>query len=301
VRILILGGTGQVGRELVALADPSPHELLSPPRAVLDVVDGRAVMAYFREHSPEICLNVAAYTDVAKAEQDPDGAFRANCKGAAYVADAAAALKIPLIHVSTDYVFDGQVERPYREEDPTRPINVYGASKLAGEQEVRNRCREHLIIRTSWVFSRWRRNFVKTIVEQACATEDLFVVNDEFGGPTSAADLAAAMLQLIELHNAGAEIPWGVYHCANRGSTSRYELAERILSRLRNREGETQVAKLTPVSTGSRSTPVSRPAYSVLDVGRMERLLGVRLRSWTEAVDEVVEELLASRFGEGSP
>ena len=301
MRILILGATGQVGRELMGRAECSQHEILSPPHSVLDICDKLEVMAYFRKQQPEICLNLAAYTAVAEAEQEPAEAYRANCKGPAQVAAAAAALEIPLIHVSTDYVFDGLAERPYREDDRTHPINVYGASKLAGEHEVQSRCREHLIVRTSWLFSRWRRNFVKTIVEKACAGGELFVVDDEIGGPTSATDLAAVLLQLVRLSAATACIPWGVYHCSNRGSVSRYELATRIVSRVRSRMGEEQVAKLKPISTSSRSTPVKRPAYSVLDVRRIERLLGIRLRSWTEAVDEVVEDLLAGRFGEGSP
>lgn len=252
------------------------------------------------KHRPEICVNLAAYTDVAAAERDPEAAFDVNCNGAAQVAEVSAFVGMPLIHISTDYVFDGLASRPYREEDPTNPLNVYGASKLAGELEVQRRCREHLLIRTSWVFSRWRRNFVKTIVERAFSHPELSVVDDEIGGPTSAADLAEALLKLISLRGAGSEIPWGLYHCSNSGSASRFELAERIVTRVRERAGEAELARLQPVSTGSRHSELNRPAYSVLDLGRIQRQLGILLCHWTDAVDEVVDSLLTDKSEEGS-
>ena len=243
-------------------------------------------------------MNVAAYTDVAAAERDPEGAFDVNCKGAAQIADISTEFEFPLIHISTDYVFDGRASLPYPEDAPTNPINVYGASKLAGEQEVRRRCREHLVIRTSWVFSRWRRNFVKTIVEKALSAPELSVVDDEIGGPTSAADLAEVLLGLISLHGAGREVPWGLYHCSNSGFASRFELAERVVSRICDRAGEAEVARLQSVSTDSRTPELRRPAYSVLDVERIQRQFGVRLRHWTEAVDEVVDALMVDRLAE---
>jgi dTDP-4-dehydrorhamnose reductase len=272
-----------------------------PPHSEIDISDGEALRSFVSDHRPEICVNVAAFTDVAAAEGDQEGAFDVNCKGAAQVAEISAIVGMPLIHISTDYVFDGLASRPYREEDPTNPLNVYGASKLAGEREIQRRCREHLLIRTSWVFSRWRRNFVKTIVERAFSHPELSVVDDEFGAPTSAGDLAETLLRLVSLCGAGREIPWGLYHCTNLGSTSRFELADRVVNRVRKRAGEARIARLQPVSTKNRPSQLRRPSYSVLDPGRIQRQFGVRLRHWTDAVDEVVDSLLSSESARRSP
>ena len=296
MQILILGGSGQVGRELQASAEQARYTLVCPTRAELDICDGQALHEFMLELRPEICVNLAAYTDVTAAEGDPDAAFRVNCEGPAHLADASESLEIPLVHVSTDYVFDGLIERPYREDDLPSPLNVYGSSKLAGEREVRSRCRRHAIVRTSWVFSRWRRNFVQTVFERTCSGGELEVVDDEFGGPTSAADLAAALLSIARIHGSGLGIPAGIYHCSNTGSASRFEVADRIVNRIRHRAGDDRVAaQIRAVSTSSRPSLVRRPRYSVLDTGRIWRRLGIRLRPWTLAVDEVVDELLAIR------
>ena len=300
MRVLVLGASGQVGRELESRLDRSPHEVQRPSRSALDIRDERALRSFVSENRPEICVNLAAYTDVAAAERDPEVAFDVNCKGAAQVAEVSASAGMPLIHISTDYVFDGLASRPYREEDPTNPLNVYGASKLAGEREIQRRCGEYLLIRTSWVFSRWRRNFVKTIFERAFSHPELSVVDDEIGGPTSAADLAEALLELISRRGAGGEIQWGLYHCSNSGSASRFELAERILTRVRERWDGAEIARLQPVSTGIRHSELERPAYSVLDLRRFKRQLGIQLRHWTDAVDEVVDSLVAGKSEEGS-
>ena len=299
MRVLVLGASGQIGRELESRLERSPYQIQCPPRSALDIRDPHALNSFVSEHRPQICINAAAYTDVAAAERDPEGCFDVNCKGAGQVAEVAAFVGMPLIHVSTDYVFDGLTSRPYREEDLTNPLNVYGASKLAGELEVQSRCREHLLIRTSWVFSRWRRNFVKTIVERAFSHPELPVVDDEIGGPTSAGDLAEAIVGLINLRGARREIPWGLYHCSNGGSASRFDLAERAVSRVRERAGEAAIARLQRVSTESRSSELERPAYSVLDQARIQRQFGIRLRPWTDAVDEVVDSLLTDRLLDG--
>lgn len=292
MRILILGGSGQVGRELVDAAARGGCFPIAPSHGVVDICDRQTLTACVRGNRPDVCVNLAAYTDVASAEQNRTSAFRVNGEGAGVVADVVAEAEIPLIHVSTDFVFDGQAREPYLEDDPAEPLNVYGWSKLAGEDAVRARWRKHLIVRTAWVFSRYRRNFVKTILEKGMRGEHLVVVDDEVGSPTSAADLAGALLDLSRRCGSTPRLPWGTYHCCNSGSASRYTLAECVVSSARRHSGGA-VAEVSRQTSHERSDPVSRPAYSVLDCTRIRDVFEIELRPWPEAVDEVVRILLS--------
>jgi dTDP-4-dehydrorhamnose reductase len=291
VRILILGGSGQVGRELVKVAAQRECSAIAPSHGVLDICERQALADVLEMENPDVCINAAAYTDVSAAEHDSKSAFRVNSEGAKAVAETISKAGIPLIHVSTDYVFDGRSSRPYREEDSTGPLNVYGTTKLAGEEAVRDCCRQHLIVRTAWVFSPARRNFVKTILEKGLIEKHLTVVDDEIGSPTSAADLAVALLDLAQLCTSNMSVPWGTYHCANHGSTSRFGLAKQVLSSARV-HSEAALASVSRGSSLDRLDPVLRPRYSVLDCTRIRDVFGIESRGWPEAVDEVVRSLL---------
>ena len=294
MRILILGGSGQVGRELVDIAVQRECFPISPSHGVLDICSRQALADCVKSENPDVCINAAAFTDVSAAEQDRESAFRVNSEGAEAVAETIAEAEIPLIHVSTDYVFDGQSDRPYREDDLTDPLNVYGASKLAGEEAVRDRCREHLIVRTAWVFSPARRNFVKAVLERGLIEKQLTVVDDETGSPTSAADLAGALLDLARLCTASTSIPWGTYHCTNQGSASRLDLAKYVLSSARL-HSEAAVASVRRRSSRDSLDSVRRPEYSVLDCTRISDVFGIAMRGWPAAVDAVVRALLTGK------
>jgi dTDP-4-dehydrorhamnose reductase len=261
---------------------------------VLDICNRQAVADYVETENPDVCINAAAYTDVSAAEHDSESAFRVNSEGAKAVAETMAEAGIPLIHVSTDYVFDGLSSRPYREDDLSGPLNVYGASKLAGEEAVRDRCREHLIVRTAWVFSPARRNFVKTVLERGLIEKQLTVVDDEIGSPTSAADLAGALLELARRCTSSTSVSWGTYHCTNQGSASRFSLARHALSSARL-HSEAAVASVSPGSSRNNLDPVLRPAYSVLDCKRIRDVFEIEMRSWPAAVDDVVRAMLTGK------
>jgi dTDP-4-dehydrorhamnose reductase len=295
VRILILGGSGQVGRELVRAAVPRECMSIAPSHEALDICDRQALAEVVDTQYPDVCINAAAYTDVSAAEHDSESAFRVNSEGAEAVAETISRAGIPLIHLSTDYVFDGRNRRPYREDDSTGPLNVYGTSKLAGEAAVRDCCGQHLIVRTAWVFSSTRRNFVKTVLEKGLVEQQFTVVDDEIGSPTSAADLAGALLELAQQCSSSTSVPWGTYHCTNQGSASRFSLAKQVLSSARI-HSEAALASVSRGSSRDRVDPVRRPGYSVLDCTRIRDVFGIELRGWREAVDDVVRTLL-----EGEP
>ena len=299
VRILILGGSGQVGRELVDVAIQCDCFPISPSHGVLDICNRQALADCVETENPGVCINAAAFTDVSAAEQASESAFRVNSEGAKAVAETIADAGIPLIHMSTDYVFDGQSSRPYREDDSTGPLNVYGASKLAGEKAVRDRCRQHLIIRTAWVFSAARRNFVKTVLEKGLIEKQLTVVDDEIGSPTSAADLAGALLELARLCASSMSVPWGTYHCTNQGSASRFRLAKHALSSARL-HSEAVVASVSRGSSRDNLDPVRRPVYSVLDCTHIRDVFGIEMRGWPTAVDDVVRVLLTGDPARGN-
>jgi len=277
MKILLLGQHGQVSRELQLLLE-SRHELIVLGREQLDLADTDNLRDAVRRLQPQLIINAAAHTAVDAAESEPEAAFAINATAPGVLAEEAAALNVPLIHYSTDYVFDGSKASAYDEDDAPNPLGVYGRSKLAGEQAIAAVGGKHLILRTSWVYSLHGRNFLLTMQRLLQEREQLSVVADQIGAPTWAGSIAAATVQLVERWQQRQTAAWGVYHFSARGETSWFGFAEAIAAQLQA-QGKT-VAQLTPIATTQYPTPARRPLNSRLDCSRLERDWGVRLPDW---------------------
>ncbi|KQY84841.1 dTDP-4-dehydrorhamnose reductase [Brevundimonas sp. Root1423] len=287
--ILITGGAGQIGREL-ALRDWGPDVYLHfPSRDRLDVSDAKAVAAIFRTTPFRAVINAGAYTAVDRAETEAGEAFRTNALGPAILAEATCAAGIPLIQVSTDYVFNGRSQRPYTEEDATDPLGVYGASKLAGEMAVRAANTRHVILRTAWVLSPHRANFLKTMLRLSNERPQLRVVSDQKGSPTSAADIAAALRTITLRLITDPAAPTGTYHFVNEGVASWADLAEAIVAG--NAAAGGAAAQVVRISTSEYPTLARRPANSVLNTAKIGSDYGITPRNWRDAVEEIISEL----------
>ncbi len=272
------------GWELMQRAPAHGLEARGFARADLDVGDGDAVSRAIAAERPGVVINAAAYTAVDKAESERDAAMRVNADGARNVARAAAAAGARLVHISTDYVFDGKSDRPYMPDHPVHPLGVYGESKLAGEDAVRSEVTAHAIVRTSWVFSHRGRNFVRTMLERGKAGQPLRVVNDQYGNPTGAADLADALLVVTAAMSKDNTLR-GTWHFTNTGSTTWYEFARAIF------ECAGVQAAVEPISTNQFPTAAVRPAYSILDTSSFTATFGVTPRHWSGALRETLEHL----------
>jgi len=262
-------------------------QVMAVDRDDLDITDADAVSATVRSYAPGVAINAAAYTAVDKAEAEPDMAYAVNRDGPANLAAACAKLDIPLVHYSTDYVFDGSKAGAYSEEDPVAPLGVYGASKLAGEQAVRSVCAKYLILRTSWVFSAVGHNFVRTMLRLGSEREQLRVVADQYGKPTAAAELARLTCEILTK----AEGRWGIYHLAQSPVTSWHGFAEVIFAEARRQGVDLKVTEVQAITTAEYPTPAKRPANSALNCERLEATFSVSIRPWQESLAEVIREL----------
>ncbi len=290
MRILLTGANGQVGRCIRDRA--GPHSLCSLTREQLDIADLQQVRSTLIEYRPEVVVNAAAYTAVDKAEQEADKAYAVNAEGPENLARICAELQMPLIHLSTDYVFDGQATIPYAEDAVTNPIGVYGSSKLAGEQAIRACLDQHLIIRTAWVFSEYGNNFVKTMLRIGREREQLSIVEDQVGCPTYAGHIAAMILRLAE-RSAGSQFAhWGTYHFCGDQAVSWFQFARAIFQVATEESLLADSPELKAVTTTEYPTPAARPAYSVLDNHRLMDVLGANVeRSWMQGLSQVLARL----------
>ena len=287
--ILVAGESGQLARCLHDSAVRRNVPIVAVGRPGLDLENGRGVDRVAAV-DPSAIVNTAAYTGVDQAEAEPARAFRVNCDGAVLLADAAARLGIPFIHISTDYVFDGSKRSPYREDDAPAPLNVYGSSKLASEAAVLKACPCAVVIRTSWVYSPYGNNFVRTMLRLSETQLMVRVVDDQRGMPTSAADLAAAILTIAErLQSANGGDDAGIYHLAGEGETSWHGFAAAIFAGLARRGR--RVPRLQAITTAEHPTPARRPKNSCLDSSKAERIFGVRLPPWRSSLEECLDQL----------
>jgi dTDP-4-dehydrorhamnose reductase len=289
VRVLVAGADGQVGHEVRRAAWPAAWAILLCGRAALDITDAAALGRRLAGEKPDLAINLAAYTAVDRAEAEPDLAWKANCAGAALLAAACAEAGIPLVQLSTDYVFDGAKREPYREEDRVAPLGVYGASKEAGERAVRAALPRHVILRTSWVYGVHGGNFVKTMLRLMAQRPSLAVVADQTGCPTAAADIAAGLVAIARQIAAG-EPQWGTFHFAGAGAVSWHGFAEAIVGLAAPRLGRRP--PVAAIATADYPTAARRPVNSVLDCTRAAEAYGIVPRPWQTALAEVVEELL---------
>jgi len=296
MRVVVTGVAGQVVQSLVERGMALGHVVLPLGRPHLDLAqaDAPAIAAALALARPEAIVSAAAYTAVDKAESEPDLAFAVNAAGAGNVAAAAQALGVPLVHLSTDYVFSGAGTRAWREDDPTEPQGVYGASKLAGEEAVLAACPNSAILRTAWVYSPFGANFVKTMLRLAETREELGVVADQAGNPTSALDIADGVLAVAANLIGGADpARRGLFHMAGTGETSWAGFAKAIFAASAARGGPT--AQVNPITTAEFPTPARRPANSRLDCTRLAATHGVRLPAWQTSLDKVMDRLVAAQ------
>lgn len=287
--ILLTGGSGQVGAALRRLSGPG-FEVYAPSRTQLDLSNCDSLEAMVASRPWRAIISSGAYTAVDKAESDAETAWAVNAIGPGKLAAAAARAGIPILHLSTDFVFGGTKAAPYVEADPIGPLSVYGASKAAGELAVQAGNPNHLILRTAWVVSPDGGNFIKTMLRLAETRDAVSVVSDQIGCPTSADDIALALKACLERLDA-PQSPHGIYHLVNSGEASWHDLAAAVFAQARVAGRKTPV--LSAIPTSGYPTPARRPANSRLDTSKLTRDFGLRLRPWQDAVADVVEALLA--------
>jgi dTDP-4-dehydrorhamnose reductase len=288
VRILLTGATGQLGCELAGLL--TAHDVFAPPRSVCDLANPRSIRDVVRNTRPDMIINPAAYTAVDKAEQEPEFARAINALAPAVLADEARRLDVPLIHFSTDYVFSGEAAAPYAEDHPTAPINVYGQTKLEGELAIQASGCIHVILRTSWVYSRHGRNFLLTIERLARERTKLTIVGDQRGTPNWARELARATVALAGFRRDELSARSGIYHLSGRGETTWHGFAEAIVASMRL----PHAVEIEPIATADYPAPARRPAYSVLDGTKLQRVFGLVLPRWEDSLAECQQRVARS-------
>ncbi len=281
--ILVTGSNGQLGEALQLLAADFPdHRFLFTTKDDLDIVQPAALEKYFSAHSISFCINCAAYTAVDKAESDKENAFLVNANAVASLADICHKHKTQLIHISTDYVFDGTANQPYIETDRTNPVSIYGQSKMQGEELALRNEPSAIIIRTSWLYSSVKNNFVTTMLRLMKEKESIGVVNDQFGCPTYAADLAAAIMQII-VSGKSPENP-GIYHYTNAGIINWYDFALAV----KKLTGSN--CTVNPITTAEYPTAAKRPAYSVLDTTKIKDIFDIDVSDWETSLQKCLFE-----------
>ncbi len=286
--ILLFGADGQLGQELVGAARRADVSLVPLGDQQADITDKQTVLRAIQKSDNELVVNAAAYTKVDRAEEEPEVAFRVNATGAAIIAEGCADANVPLVHISSDYVFDGRKASAYCEDDPVAPLGVYGRTKAEGEEAVRRLNPKHLILRTSWLYGVYGQNFLKTMLRLAAERDELRVVIDQWGSPTSTADLAEAILRIRRSLGAA---PWGTYHFAGGGETTWHGFASRVVAAQAGFTGRRPNIKA--ITTAEFPTKARRPQNSVLDSSRFAAAFGFRAGPWEQAVDNTVAKLFA--------
>ncbi len=281
--VLVTGANGQLGQSLKFIASNYPElRFLFYSSSELNITDKNACEEEFHKVKPDYCINAAAYTAVDKAESEPERAHLINVIGAKNLAEVCKDHNTVLLHISTDFVFDGQKKLAYTENDKPNPTGVYGQTKLDGEKAIQNTFENYYIIRTSWVYSQFGHNFMKTMLRLASERDSLSVVNDQIGTPTNAVDLANALVQIIKTSNQQpATDRFGIYNYSNEGQCSWYDFAQKIF------EINNVKIDLKSIPTSSFPTPAKRPAYSVLDKTKIKKTFELEIKDWVESLKTV--------------
>jgi len=281
IKVLVTGANGQLGKCIqdVALRFPKLTLILAG-HAELDITNEEAVSSFFKANDFEYCINAAAYTNVEKAESEPERAHLVNARAVQYLAKACDKHHVTIFHISTDYVFDGKKKAPYTEEDETNPINSYGDTKLLGEKALVENASRYFILRTSWVYSQYGHNFLKTILNYARERKSLTITTEQTGTPTNANDLAFALLHIISTGNTA----YGTYHFANKGQGTWYDFAKTIL------EYSGQLEATSLAHTAHYRTFAVRPKYSVLDTSRFQNNFSIVLIDWKESLRSIISK-----------
>lgn len=291
MRILVTGAEGQLGRELVRQGQAFDVAVHAFKRQELDITRPNQVNTIVAKVSPSLVINAAAYTNVDKAETEADVAFEVNKMAPGYLARCCADRNIALIHISSDYVFDGTKGQPYHESDPIAPIGIYGRSKAEGEAAVRSILKNHIILRTSWLYGVYRHNFVKTMLDLGTKKKVIPVVADQFGSPTSAADLAEAVLTIAAKIDRTADLDWGTYHYCGNGVTSWHGLASEVLQ-LASPYIRLQTKHVEAITTAQYPTPAKRPPFSALDCSRIRKFFGIDPKPWQQSLKRTIDRIL---------
>lgn len=283
--ILVTGANGQLGKELQELAPWFHYHFLFAGRDELPLEDFDGLRRFFLENKPDYCINCAAYTAVDKAESEREQAFKINGEAVGELARLCSEFRVKLIHISTDYVYDGSAQEPLREDADLKPLNVYGESKLKGE-ELALQNKDAVVIRTSWVYSSYGSNFVKTMLRLMNSRDEINVVSDQWGSPTYARDLAEAIMIAIEELEKGAEVR-GIFNFSNRGVTNWQEFAVEI------KKMTDANCKINSIKTADYQTPAQRPLYSVMNTSKIQKALGIQVPDWKESLARMLEVTLS--------
>ena len=279
--VLITGANGQLGQAIQSVVGKYPSiDFVFCSSTELNITDKNNCETIFEKHKPLFCINAAAYTAVDKAESEPEKSYAINVTGAQNVAEVCKTYNTTLLHVSTDFVFDGLANQPYLEDDVPYPTGVYGVTKLQGEQAIQNTWEKHFIVRTSWVYSQFANNFMKTMLRLASERDNLSVVSDQIGTPTNAVDLAECLLTIISAQHPTPNTQhfFGIYNFSNEGHCSWYDFAKEIF-KVNNIS-----INLQPIPTTAYPTPAKRPAYSVLDKSKIKMVFGIKIKNWKESL-----------------
>lgn len=281
--VLVTGANGQLGQSLQFVAHKYPEiQFVFCSSSQLDITDKTSCTTVFQQYQPQYCINAAAYTAVDKAESEPDKAYLINAIGAKNLAEGCLEFDTCLLHISTDFVFDGNQKTPYNEQDATNPISVYGQTKLEGEKFIQEIVKKYFIIRTSWVYSQFGTNFMKTMLRLAAERDTLNVVSDQIGTPTNAVDLAESLIQIINsCSNNPSDNRYGIYHFSNEGVCSWYDFAREIFKLNHS------TIEVNPIPTSSYPTPAKRPYNSVLDKTKIKETFSLSIKEWNQRLAEV--------------
>lgn len=280
MKVLLFGANGQVGSDCAQMLLDAGYDLMCSSRDDTDFSDPAAVFSKVIDEAPEFVINACAYTAVDKAEEEKALANKVNHLSPQALAQSCAELSIPLVHISTDYVFDGKGTKPYKEASTVKPLGVYGSTKLAGEKSIQASLNEHIILRTSWVFGEQGNNFVKTMLRLGADRDELNVVDDQYGRPSYVGDIVHTIRFFVDQYAVNKTLPWGVYHCSSEGVVSWCEFAQAIFAEAKALGVLEKSVKVNPIPSSEFPTPAPRPAYSVLDTSKLEHIMKTPLPHW---------------------